>query len=482
MITIKELKEEAELSKKFGKRAESIKEVKEALKELKPHKKQLLFIKAKQFMRIWLSARRTGKTTCIILDNLETIKFVAPELRGYILKIYPTQEKGIDLIYDEVCATLDNLKYLRNEQRSYGRIETINNCIIKFLGLRNDRDAEKIRGFKNKSIDFDECQSMVSEVLKYAIASPAIQSLSDFMPFGSHLNMYGTPPPSIGHIFAKKFLEENPEIFKITALMEDNPHYPEESRNRVKRELKNFLSIPLNLPDDKITHPFYRREILGDCINDPYKIIFNKDYYEGHLYETLPPAKDDDKYFMSIYVSKKADLAISVNRTNPNNSRVYAIHEEDNQKYQSIQQIPFKIKEIKEKYSIDQSNLTVLLSYPKISEELTSMIATYYNTPITISEDFESELFPLFAEKININFLLKNFKVKKDSAFLKGCDEVFWNDMRDNIDESVQSPIVYSQLLAWAEIANLAVSETNPELITDPAEIFRARLEARQIK
>lgn len=464
-----------------SKKKKRFEELKKVHKKLIPHKKQSEFIKAKQFMRMWLSARRTGKTKCIILDDIWTIKNVAPHTDGCLIKVYPTKEKGIDLIFDELCTSLDREKLLTYESKSYGRIECINQCVILFRGLRNKEDAEKLRGDKDKSMTFDETQSMISKVLKYAIASPAIQALSDLMPFGSHLNLFGTPPPSIGHIFAKKFLENNPKVFKMKALMEDNPHYPEKSRDMVKEETKMFLGIPLDTPESEITDPFYRREIFGDCINDPHRIIFNKDYFKDYTYERLPPATDTDRYYMGVYVSKMGEVAVSVNRANPKSHNVYCIFEKE-ETYLSIQQIPALLRKVLEAYEIEKSKVTVYLSYPKGSESIARLLSTYYKAQMTTSEEFESKLFPLLAEKININMLLKNFKIKEDSLFIKGCDEVFWSEDRSDIDESVQNPIIYSQMLVWGDIYNKPPKEEEVEVIRDPAEIVRANLEARLLK
>ena len=170
-----------------------------------------------------------------------------------------------------------------------------------------------------------------------------------------------------------------------------------------------------------------------------------------------------------------------VNRTNPDSSQVFSIFEKVVD-YRSIQQIPAWIKKVQQIHEIESKDMSIYLNYTKISESLTSLLSLYYKISIYSSDDFEKKLFPLFVEKININLTLGLYKMPEDSLFLKECDKVFWNDDRDDIDESVLSPLAYAQMLSWSEISNQPIKEKAQEFITDPAEIYRAKLEQSNIR
>jgi len=440
------------------------------------HKLQKQLILSNYFIRVWLSSRRTGKTKCIILNTLETIDKVAPNRSGHILMVYPTKEKGIDLIYEDLYSALDSIKWVKGDNYSKGIIRTINKTTINFMGLRSFKDAEKLRSWRSKAIQFDECQSMIGKVFLHAIGSPASSSLADFSNKGAHIACFGTPPESIGHEFSEMFEWEG--IEKINCAIDDNPFLDPKGVEKFKKEQRRILSIPQDIPEKDIKDPIYLREVKGKRINNPERIIFNRDYFPKSFFKNLPMKHPKDQFNIGAYISPQNEMAISINATNETKKEVYCIYEKEKKIY-FIGDLPKEISQLVKAFELDPKQVSVYFSYPKASEEIASILSRYYDTSFSISEEFEKKYFAVMIEKININMRHGAFKLKEDSLTWKAFNKVFWNEERTDIDETVPSPIIYAQLLSWSGIVNLPMEERKIKIIDDPSEIVRLKKEAK---
>jgi hypothetical protein len=245
--------------------------------------KQLAFFDDPAKRKVARCSRRAGKTTETAIDEVDGCLEAAQAGIGRAKCLYATltRERAKELLWPE-------LKHL-NEQEQLGirfneveltatLPEALGLGVVKLTGADKAKEIEKRRGDKLKRARIDEAQAFGEYLRQFVddVLEPALLDLQ------GDLGLLGTPGPVCAGLFFEASTGEAPGWSQHHWTMLDNPHIPHarEWLEKLKRE-RNW--------DD--AHPTYRREWLGEWVNDAGALFYRYDALRN-AYERLPEGPD----------------------------------------------------------------------------------------------------------------------------------------------------------------------------------------------
>lgn len=378
---------------------------------------QLAGIRSPAKRKCFRLPRRTGKTTGIAGIGLLENAIVAP----YANQLYATLSlKNARRLVWPVLKRLNiehKLGGVANESEAYLRFPDLPNEPHIFLGgMKDAAEIDKLRGYEGglKHVIIDEAQSIRQGILAEAIDDIIEPSLFDY---DGSLTIIGTPGPvAAGYFYDCDVGKLRGAWEHFFWTMHANPWLAIKSKKPTDQMIRELLAKRGWTED----HPTFRRQYLGEWVNDPDALVF-KWLAERNGIDAAP-ARDAGKWSFVIGVDLGFDDsdAIAVLGWRPHDPTVYLFEE----------------------HVMAKAGMTALM------DALKSRVATYRPISIVMDlgglakkavEDFRARFtLPLQAadkarkldhvEMLNDALLGGRFKAPKTSRFAQDCMLVQWDD------------------------------------------------------
>jgi phage terminase large subunit-like protein len=241
-----------------------------ALKAL--HEKQKAAIAGSKRFRCWMAGRRAGKSFAAAVWLLGGKR---GEKSAYLSRTLKSAKSIMLGVFAELNATYGLGLEIRI---ATGTVREPSGHTIQFYGLRDQSQADLIRGQKFRRVFVDEGGAFPDDLLKYSIESVIQPALIDLQ--GS-LIVAGTPGPiPRGYFYS---MTGNPGLDEPMIgrwpvsywTFKDNPHVPREA----------VLEEALTVNGWTADSPTFRREYLGIWCEDLDALIYR---YRGDKWAALP--------------------------------------------------------------------------------------------------------------------------------------------------------------------------------------------------
>jgi hypothetical protein len=225
------------------------------------HAKQSAFVKSKAPRKAALCTRRAGKTWGEYAWLYEGAQREAGTRSAYVTL---TRSKARQIVWDQVAAKMRKLYRLPMELRQRDgqlMIELPNGSSIWLVGCANRAEAAKLRGEPLLRVVVDEAQAF-PDWLKAVVEEDIEPSLMDLQ---GELALTGTPSPlATGYFYGVTTgLIPGWETHRWTVL--DNTAIPHAAQYLAELRARNGWT------EDT---PGYRREWLGEWIDDPDSLVY----------------------------------------------------------------------------------------------------------------------------------------------------------------------------------------------------------------
>lgn len=250
-----------------------------------PHQKQHAFIADKAKIKSALTGRRAGKTQGIArwlyLGMLDM-----PGERSVFIAV--SASKARQILWDGCFGRMrrtHGLPVTLTSRTGQLMVEHPNGSSIWLAGCNDKSELDKFRGERYRRVCIDEAQAYPS-FLKELVESALEPALSDLR---GELAMTGTPPPSFApdDYFYLATTGQLPGVTSHHWTVLDNPHFFEPS---------NYLAEKRARSGWNEEHPTYRREYLGQWVQDENAII----YPFGANNYWQPEEADDSPYGLPV--------------------------------------------------------------------------------------------------------------------------------------------------------------------------------------
>ncbi len=323
-----------------------------------PNVEQLRAVISKAKRKVLRCGRRAGKTTAVaialLMCGLE--EPVVP-----LLYVTLTRENAKEILWNELCSI--------NKEYGLGGVEHLsrltmtmpNGCEIQLRGAHTPREIAKYRGKKFKMAVIDEAQSFPDRVLVPLIKDVIGPTLLDY---GGDLWLVGTPVPlKRGYFYENYAGKMAAEREQHRWTIRENFKLPARMAGRDIEEILADVRKEYGWTEDD---PTYRREYLGEDVEDPDALLYQF-AAERNTYQELPTGAWT--YVFGIDIGHDDSDAIAVLGWVANTPTVYLVDEFVRDK-QDITDLANKLHELLPIYkpvsmSIDQGGLG-----KKIAEEL----------------------------------------------------------------------------------------------------------------
>jgi hypothetical protein len=238
------------------------------------HPKQLCLVQDPRKRIAVQGGRRGGKSQALGRRLLAACDKHPGETACYVTL---TRGRARDILWDKCLARL-NRKHglgLKLVQREDLFIECPNGSRIWLVGVNDKGDVDKLRGGFFSEVVVDEAMAMpeyLKELVEEAIA-PALMDLR------GALVIAGTPCPVMAGYFWEATTGGNPDVAQwpvhsFTIL--DNPYLPHGAEDLAQALKENY--------GGDATHPTYRREWLGEWVEDLGALVYPFTY-AGNAWE-----------------------------------------------------------------------------------------------------------------------------------------------------------------------------------------------------
>jgi hypothetical protein len=371
-------------------------------------KQQLAFIADPAAFKVAVCSRRSGKSTGIAYDLVDT----ATKFKDCtVLYITGTRSDAKKIIWQEILKV--------NRTHNFGGIANISeltltfpkhNTIIRLAGAKDEQEIEKIRGQLPpiKKVFIDEAQSIRDRVMVKLIDDVLEAALLDY---AASLCLTGTPGAiPIGYFYRVAHnLDKNYHPLKEKVWSNhswtffDNPYIPVKSKTSHTALLNRVLSRRGVGLDD----PSIQREFFGKWTQDVDSLLLHYNVEKNHFID--PPKGMGWNYIMGIDLGFDDADAIAVLAWSEGSQDTYLV-EELVVPQQGITELVGQIEALQKKYPISKMVIDQGGLGKKIAEELRRR----HQIPVEAAEK---------ARKMeNVAFLndamrTKKFFAKKDSKF-----------------------------------------------------------------
>lgn len=432
--------------------------------------KQVEFFRPKNTTRFRTAvcSRRAGKTVGIAADAISTCL----DNDGVnVLYITITQQLARTIIWEDLKKIIDEFKLDCTIDNTRLTISFSNRSKIYIAGAKDRNEIEKFRGWKNKRIYIDECQSFRSYI-KELIDDVLIPTLRDER---GDLLLTGTPGPIKAGIFYEYSHSDFWDNYHWTAF--DNPHM----HNPPNKDLNLTLEEERLIKGIDEQNASYIRETFGQWVEDLDSLVFkfNKSI---NTYDALP--KDGNwTYIFGIDIGYNDSDAIAVLGYNDIHKKVYLVDEFVKNK-QNISELIEVIHTLKEQYKPVKMVMDAGALGKKIQEE----IRFRYGLNLDAAEKHRKGE---FIELLNDDLRTGKFQAFSKSIFEEDCYLVQWdqesiarNPEKPRISDAYHSDITDAVLYAWRECRHY-LSESpfkSPELGSDAYMQELEQKEARELE
>lgn len=250
--------------------------------------KQLAYAQDSSRRKAALCTRRAGKTTMIARLHFADVLRTGKDTKIYAI----TRQRAKDLFWRDLQETDRQL----GTHAKFNEVElsiTLNGGQIKLTGADKLKEAEKARGDKLVRASLDEAQLYPAGVLKSMVDDIIGPTLEDY---SGSLDLLGTPGPVCVGMWHDITTGEASGWSRHGWSVLDNPCFPRWAGSQTwrddAREWLAGLKAERGWDDD---HPTYRREWLGQWVNDFGALVYRFDPVRNS-YDERPP--HDWKYIV----------------------------------------------------------------------------------------------------------------------------------------------------------------------------------------
>lgn len=377
-----------------------------------------------------LISSNSGKSVSCAADLMNTALTI-PKSTSLYITLSRVNAKRI--IWKELLSINRDFKLGARVNETELSLTFDNDSIIYCSGAKDNSEIEKFRGLALHKVYIDEAQSFRSYI-RELIDDVLVPALWDN---DGSLIMIGTPGPIAAGPFYESCHSKAWSNHKWT--IHNNPFIQIKSGKTPEQILK--AERERRGIDE--TDPTYRRESLGEWVQDLDALVFKYDKLKND-FDTLPEGKWH--YIFGIDLGLRDADAIAVIAYSYENPNVYLV-QEFIKSNQDITSLVDKIKELENKYKpvkmkIDHGGLGA-----KIAEEL----RVRHKIPVEAAEKvrkFE------FIELMNDDLRLGKLKIKSDTRWVEDQQLVSWdysNPDKLKISDTYHSDITDAVLYAWRE-------------------------------
>lgn len=250
---------------------------------------QLDAVLCREKMQVWSCGRRCGKTTALGRVCLKTAS-ESPRIGeddSIIAYCAPTKNQARRLMWGRLEQAVKDIG-IEDNCNATELIVTLNNrAQIWLMGLDNDRDVDRLRGFAYRAVVIDEAQSVTADFdnLVEDVISPALAD------FGGKLILSGTPNASCIGYFHDAANGIKPGWAPKHWTVLDNNEFPQwRYRNNWQEMAREYLDSIRKSHGWDISHPTYQREWLGRWVRDNQALVYDFDPARN-VYDSLPAGK-----------------------------------------------------------------------------------------------------------------------------------------------------------------------------------------------
>jgi hypothetical protein len=367
--------------------------------------------RSKHQRKIKVCGRRSGKTyedaVDLILGALEPP--IVPEL-------YVTLTRGNakEIIWPDLVRL--NTEYSLGFKVKEAALEMISpiGVPIQLRGAHTAAEIEKYRGKKFKKAKIDEAGSFPDRVIRPLIQDVIGPALMDYQ---GDLTLTGTPPPLRRGFFYERWqarLKEaaqrgcKPEelgLFHWT--VRENERFPARLRGMSIEEI--LADIRKEFGWDE-SNPSYRREYLGEDIEDLEALLFEYQDQRNH-YDELPPGRWH--YVVALDLGHDDNSALAVLGWPDGHRRVYLVDEWRDNKV-DVTDCAEKLREFSDRYKpqgmvIDQGGLGKMIAVE---------IRRRHSLPVKPADKAQK---PAHIKLLNTALRKRELVARRDSFFAEEC-------------------------------------------------------------
>lgn len=401
-------------------------------------------------------SRRAGKTYGIAADLVQTCHNNEKVICTYITL---THRNVGNIIWNDIKQIIEDKKIKCKVNDLKYRVKFENKSEIRCEGAKDEREIEKFRGWKNRKVYIDECQSF-RPYLKTLIEDIIIPSLRDHR---GELYLTGTPGPVPAGTFYEYAHNDAWENHKWTAF--DNPYM----HNPPDRDLELTLAEERAIRNIDKNDPSYLRETYGLWIEDRNSLVF-KFLPQRNLFTSLPT---DLIYIMGIDIGWVDSDAIAILGYSESTNKVYLVEEFIENKL-TISDLAAHIKRLDEKYKPVKKVMDAGALGKKIQEEIRQRHGIH-------CEAAEKTRKHEFIELLNDDLRTGKLQAYTGSRFEQDSSLVQWDrstPAKPKISDTYHSDIADAVLYAWRECRPFF--EKPEKRVPVPIDTYMAELEAKE--
>lgn len=361
--------------------------------------------------KIKVCGRRSGKTFEDAVDLLESA-LTLPAVP--VLYVTLTRINAKEIIWPTLVAL--NREYSLGFKVREQSLELISpvGVAIQLRGAHTAQEIEKYRGKFFKKIKLDEPGSFPDRVIRPLVRDVLRPTLTDY---DGEMSMGGTPPP----LRRGYFFEEWQKLAKRAAEQGCNPeelglfHWTVRENERFPARLagKNIDQILADIREEfgwTEDDPTYRREYLGEDVEDPNALLFEYSDARNH-YEAKPEGAWH--YVLALDLGHDDNSALAVLGWPENQRRVYLVDEWRDNKV-DVTDCAEKLIEFRSRYRpqamvIDQGGLGKM-----IAEEMRRR----HGLPVKPADKAQK---PAHIKLLNTALRKGELLAKRDSFFAEEC-------------------------------------------------------------
>ena len=393
--------------------------------------RQLKFINDKSPFKVAVTSRRAGKTTACAIDLINTC---LTKRASNSLYITLSRNNAKKIIWKDLQNIIHNNSIPGVKFHEADLTITFPNRSTIFLaGAKDESEVQKFRGFSFQKVYIDEAQSFKS-FISMLIDDVLVPALYDT---GGSLTMIGTPGPLCYGFYYEASQSDSWSVHHWSML--HNPYIELKSGKKVEEILRSERE---RRGIDE-TDPTYRRESLGEWVEDSKSLVyqFNR---TRNCFTSIDP-NIDYQYVFGIDIGYEDADAIVVLAYSEFDDCVYVV-EEHVQNKQTISALSKQILRLQKKYAPIKMVADSGALGKKIVEEL--------------RQRFALNVFPAEKARKNEFIMLLNdalrqskLKVRPASRLVDDWNMLTWKKAGDKriVNPNYHSDIADAALYAWRE-------------------------------
>lgn len=380
---------------------------------------QLAFVRHRGKRVVARTTRRAGKSTGI------GIKMIAAALsppfanQGYATISLKNSKRLVWPVLKRLN-TKFNLGGVPNEQEGFLRFPGLPDEPKIYLGgLGATDEIEKWRGYEGglKAFVVDEAQSIRQGLLKEAIDEVVEPSLADY---DGELTVLGSPGPvPAGYFYDIDVGKYSAGWDHFFWSIRQNPWIERKSGKSVDIYLRELLARRQWTEE----HPTYRRQYLGEWVNDPDALVFK--WQDGRNGVDVLPDLTEGKWSFILAGDLGFDDAdaIGILGWRPHDPNVY-LFDEHVQAKAGMTAFVEALKKMEKKYAAYGSVLAIVLDLGGLAKKAIEDFRARFTLPLEAA-DKARKLDHL--ELLNDAMLSGRFKALRTSRFAQDCKIVQWD-------------------------------------------------------